>query len=137
MESKTTAKDFFMHLGAIVALYAVAIAFINLVFSVVNEAYPAVNSYSYYYSPQISMPVATLIILFPLFLFLSFVTYKSFEAAPLKKERGVRRWLTYITLFVAGIVFAGALVYVLFKFLDGQDFTAAFLWKALTVLIVT
>lgn len=134
-QAKTTARDFFLHLGSIVALYAVVIAFLNLLFSVINEAYPQINQY--YYSPAISMPVAILIIIFPLFIFLSYMTYKSYEKDPVKKDLSIRKWLTYITLFVAGIVFAGDLVYVVYKFLDGQDFTSGFILKALSVLIVT
>src|SRR3989344_4598948 len=134
-QAKTTARDFFLHLGSIVALYAVVIAFLNLLFSVINEAFPQINQY--YYTPSISMPVAVLIIIFPLFILLSYMTYKGYEQDPSKKDLGIRKWLTYITLFVAGIVFAGDLVYVVFKFLDGQDFTSGFVLKALSILIVT
>jgi len=35
MENKTSAKDFFLHLGAIVALYAVVISFLNLTFKII------------------------------------------------------------------------------------------------------
>lgn len=143
METKTSAKDFFLHLGAIVALYAVAISFVNLLFTVINKAYPAVNQYYYGYfyggyNPyDISLPVATLIIVFPIFLLLSWLLEKSYAADMSKKEIWVRRWLIYITLFVAGIIFVGDLVTVLYKFLSGEDFTIAFALKALTVLGVT
>ena len=46
-------------------------------------------------------------------------------------------WLTFFSLFVAGIILVGDLVMVLYKFLDGQDLTAAFLLKALVVILVT
>jgi heme/copper-type cytochrome/quinol oxidase subunit 2 len=138
---KTTAKDFFLHLGAIAGLYAVAIALVNLLFTVINEAYPAVAEqyiYGYYSgSSSISLPVATLIIIFPVFLLLSMFVYKTYETEPEKKQIGIRRWLTYITLFVAGVILAGDLVTVLYKFLDGQDLTLAFLLKALVVLLLT
>lgn len=137
MESKTTAKDFFLHLGAIAGLYAVAIAFVSLLFTVINEAYPVIDQYSYYYSPSISLPMATLIIIFPVFLLLSRLAYGTYETDPAKKDLAIRRWLTYITLFVAGIILAGDLVTVLYKFLDGQDLTTAFLLKALVVLLLT
>jgi hypothetical protein len=143
MEPKTNAKDFFLHLGAIVALYAVAISFVNMLFTVINKAFPMVNQYSYGYyyggyNPfDISLPVATLIIVFPIFVLLSWLLGKSYAVDATKKEIWVRRWLVYITLFVAGIIFVGDLVTVLYKFLSGEDFTTAFLLKALTVLAVT
>jgi hypothetical protein len=137
--TRATAKDFFLHLGAIAALYAVAIALVNLLFTVINESFPSINQYNYYYynSSSISLPVAALIIVFPIFLLLSRLLYRTYTAEPDKKQLAVRRWLTYITLFVAGIILVGDLVTVLYRFLDGQDLTMAFILKALVVFIIT
>jgi hypothetical protein len=136
--TKASAKDFFLHLGAIVALYTVTISFLNLVFKIINKAFPEVagNIYAWGAGSEISLPVATVIIVFPIFVVLSYFVHKIYLENPAKKELGIRKWLTYITLFVAGIILAGDLVTVLYKFLDGQDFTAAFLLKALAVLLV-
>jgi len=139
-QSKTSAKDFFLHLGEIVALYTIVISFLNVLFKVINYAFPEVTTYYYSYfggGSEISMPVATLIIVFPIFLILSSLVYKSYAVDENKKHLAVRKWLTYITLFVAGIILVGDLVNVLYKFLDGQDLTTAFLLKALSVLLVT
>ena len=137
METRTSAKDFFLHLGAIAGLYATAIALVNLLFTIIDNAYPAVTEYNYYSSSSISLPVATLIIIFPVFLLLSRLVYKTYELEPDKKQFGIRRWLTYITLFVAGIILTSDLVTVLYKFLDGQDLTTAFILKALAVFVLT
>lgn len=140
MESKTSAKDFFLHLGAMAGLYAVVISFLNLLFSIINKAFPEIPQYGYYFggmSSDISLPVATLIILFPIFIILSWINHRSYEKNPEKKHLSVRKWLTYITLFIAGIILAADLVTILYKFLDGQDLTGAFLLKALAVLVVT
>ncbi len=138
MENRASAKDFFLHLGAIVALYTVTVSFLNLIFKVINKAFPEVaqNIYAWGGGSEISMPVATLIVFFPLFIILSYFVYKIYEQNPAKKEINIRKWLIYITLFVAGLLLAGDLVTVLYKFLDGQDLTAAFLLKALSVLLV-
>ncbi|KKP56026.1 MAG: hypothetical protein UR80_C0012G0010 [Parcubacteria group bacterium GW2011_GWB1_35_5] len=138
MENKTSAKDFFLHLGAIVALYAVVISFLNLTFKIISKSFPEIanNIYAWGGGSEISMPVATLIIVFPLFVILSWLVHKIYTQNPIKKELGIRKWLTYITLFVAGIILAGDLITVLYKFLDGQDLTSAFLLKALVVLLV-
>ena len=127
-----------MHLGAIVALYTVVISFLNLLFRIINKAFPEVasNIYAWGGGSEISLPVATLIIVFPIFIVLSHFVNKIYTENPVKKELGIRKWLIYITLFVAGIILAGDLVTVLYKFLDGQDLTAAFLLKALSVLLV-
>lgn len=137
--SKTTAKDFFLHLGAIVGLYTVTVSLINLVFKIISKAFPEINSNAYAWGAgsQISMPVATLIVFFPIFIVLSRMVHKIYIQDPTKKDLPIRKWLTYITLFVAGAILAGDLVTVIYKFLDGQDLTLAFILKALTILIVS
>ena len=141
METQTRigAKEFFLQIGAMVALYAGAIALLNLLFTVINYAFPQVDQYrgySYYYSNPISFPVATLIIVFPLFLFLSWVIQKSYETNPSLRENALRKWLVYITLFIAGIAVVGDLITLIYQFLDGQELTIGFLLKVLSVLVV-
>jgi len=136
--NRASAKDFFLHLGAIVALYTVTVSFLNLIFKIINKAFPEItqNIYAWGMGSEISMPVATIIIFFPLFILLSYLVYKIYAENPAKKDIGIRKWLIYITLFVAGLLLAIDLVTVLYKFLDGQDLTMAFLLKALSVLLV-
>ncbi|MEK7200622.1 MAG: DUF5671 domain-containing protein [Patescibacteria group bacterium] len=137
MENKASAKDFFLHLGVIATLYAIVISFLNLLFRIINKAFPEVasNIYAWGGGSEISLPVATLIIVFPIFAILSYLAYKTYTETLDKKEPWIRKWLVYITLFVTGIVLVGDLVMVLYKFLDGQDLTSAFLLKALAVLV--
>jgi hypothetical protein len=135
---KTTPKDVFLHLGVIVALYVSAISFINLLFTVINVAFPEVGSLRgyYHYSSSISWPVAALIVFFPLYIFLSWFLGKEYAREPERREVWIRRWFIYITLFIAGLTIAVDLVTVLYRFLDGQELTTAFLLKVLTILIV-
>ena len=134
---RASAKDFFINLGAIVALYTVVISLLNLLFTVINNAFPQItNGYNYYGSQSISMPVATLIIFFPIFILLMWLMERSYVVEPEKKNLGIRRWLTYITLFVAGLTLAGDLVTVLYYFIDGQELTTGFLLKILSVFVV-
>lgn len=137
-QTKTSAKDFFLHLGLAVALYTTAISFLNLVFKIINKAFPEVTSniYAWGGGSEISLPVATLIVAFPIFILLSYFIQKIYTENPLKKDLAIRKWLIYVTLFVTGIAFAGDLITVIYKFLDGQDLTTAFVLKALVVLIV-
>jgi hypothetical protein len=134
---QTTAKDFFLQLGTMIVLYSGVIALLNLLFTVINHAFPRVATTYYYYSASsISFPVATLIVAFPLFLWLSWVLKKEYTTDPSRRELGVRKWLLYITLFVSAAGLAGDLVTVIYYFLDGQDLTSSFLLKALSVLVV-
>ena len=134
---KITAKDFFLHIAVVALLYIGTVALLNILFRVINVAFPQVTQYGYYGSTSISLPVATLIVAFPLFLFLANVLRKGYAEEPSRKEYPVRKWLIYITLFIAGIVLAGDLVVLIYYFLDGQELTTAFLLKILSVLVVT
>lgn len=131
---KTTAKDFFLHLGLLVSLYSGVGFLLNLLFSVINSAYPGIDSY--YYTPSMSFPVAALIILTPVLLVLGAFIAKSESADPAKKDIWVKRWSTYLTMFVTGAVIVGDLITVLYFFLDGKDITTAFLLKIVAVLVV-
>jgi hypothetical protein len=136
MNTKITAKDFFLHLGAIVTFYASVIALITLLFEVINFAYPKVTNAYQYYFPSISFQVATLIVAFPLFLFISWLLQKTYVSDPSLREVPIRKWLSYITLFITGGVVAGDLVTVIYMFLDGQELTSGFLLKVLTLLVI-
>jgi len=136
---KTKPKDFFLIIGSMVALYAIVINLLNLLFTIINYAYPAINTYyyGYYNTASISFPVAFLIIVFPIFVVIDWFLAKSFTETPEKKDLPIKKWLSYLTLFISGLVVAGSLVTVLYYFLDGKDLTAGFLLKFLSVFVVS
>lgn len=140
METQTkssSAKDFFINLGAIVALYTSVISLLTLLFVAIDKAYPRViENYSYFSSSSISWPVATLIIFFPIFLLLMWILEREYRVNPEKQNSAIHRWLTYITLFLAGLTVAIDLITVLYYFIDGQELTVGFLLKVLVLLVV-
>ncbi len=135
---KSNAKDFFLQLGAVITLYWATGQVLSLLLTVINKAFPKVNEYSNFgYSGSISFPVASLIVVFPLYVFLNYFIEKECLVNPEKRELSVRKWLTYITLFLSAGTLAGSLIYVIYLFLDGQDITTAFLLKALAWSVVS
>jgi len=137
MNTKTTARDFFLHLGAIICFYASVVALITLHFEVINFAYPKVTNAYMYAFPSISFQVATLIVALPIFLLISRVLQKSYVLDPALREVSLRRWLGFITIFLAGAIVAGDLIAVIYMFLDGQELTLAFILKVLVLLVVS
>lgn len=135
---KGNAKDFFINLGAIVALYTVVISLVNLLFTIIDSVYPKITA-DYYYggSSSISWPVAILLIFFPIFITLMWLMAKQYAVEPERKEAGIHKWLTYITLFVSGIAMAGDLITVIYYFINGENLTTGFLLKVLVLLIIT
>lgn len=133
---KTSPRDFFLHLGAIIALYVSAGSILALLFEIITYAFPRpFDAYSFS-SATISWQVAALIIVFPIFIFLSWVLAHAEAATPAKRDLPVRKWLTYFTLFVAGIAILGDLVVLLTTFLQGEEITAGFALKVCAVLAV-
>ena len=83
---KTTAKDFFLWLGAMVSLYVSAVSLITLVFQYVNYTFP--DELQYYtdpYSGAIRFAISSLIVLFPLFLYLMRKINRDMKEDPTKE----------------------------------------------------
>lgn len=135
---RTTAKDFFLWAGAMVSFYWSVIAFIYLVFNYINYALP--NALSYYpadpYQSGISYQMASVIVLFPLYLFLMKLIHGDIARDASKRDIWVRRWAVILTLFVAGIAIAVDLITLLTTFLNGEALTTAFLLKVLVIFLV-
>ena len=135
---KTTAKDFFLWAGAMVAFYWSVLAFVFLIFDYINYAFP--NALAYYptnpYESGISYEMASVIVLLPIFLFLMHLIRKDIVLDSSRKEIWVRRWALILTLFVAGVSIAVDLIMLLTTFLNGEALTAAFLLKTLVVFLV-
>jgi type II secretory pathway pseudopilin PulG len=131
---KTTAFDFFLHLGVIVSLYTAVGFLLNLLFSVINSAYPQIGGY--YYGTSISLQVAALVVLTPVFLVLAYLVAKGEALDPDKKTLWIKRWSTYLTMFISGAIIMGDLITLIYYFLDGRDLTMAFLLKVLSVFVV-
>ena len=134
---KTSPKDFFLHLLAIATLYASAINFGTLIFQYINIAFPDPLSYSDYWTVQgthsaIRWSIASLIIIFPLFIFTSWYLNKGYATTPYKRNLRIRRWLIYFTLFATALVIIGDLVTLVYNLLEGE-FTIRFILKVLTV----
>jgi hypothetical protein len=129
------AKDFFINLGAIVGLYTIVYWLIQLLFTVINTSYPQITDY-YVGTQSISRPVAILIVFFPIFIVLMWLLEKDFTQDPDKRNEGIHKWLTYITLFIAWLTIAWDLITVLYYFIDGQELAIGFILKVIVLLVI-
>jgi hypothetical protein len=117
-------------------------ALLTLLFQTINFALPdpLVNSGRYVfsgYSGAIRWSIASLIIIFPIYLLLSWLLLKDLKGIPEKAGIWVRRWLLLLTLFIAGAAIAADLVVLINSFLGGLDVTLRFVLKVISVLIVS
>ena len=135
VKPKVTPKDFFLWLGAMASLYVSAVSLILLIHQYITVLLPDFAEYYDAHSGVIRFSIAALIVIFPLYLWLTRMLHQDIRRTPDKKDLWVRRWLVVLTLFVAGLTIAGDLVTVIFNFLNG-DLTLRFLLKAATIVIV-
>ena len=135
MVPKSTPKDVFYHLLSIVTLYMSAISFITLLLQLINSWLPDPLEYSSGVNNAIRWSAAILIVAFPVYLLMMWLINKDIALMPARRELRVRKWLGYLTLFIAAItaiIDVGTLVYNLL----GGELTTRFILKILVVLAV-
>jgi magnesium-transporting ATPase (P-type) len=79
--------------------------------------------------------MSILLISVPFYILTSWMLGKDLRANPLKRELGLRKWLVYLTLFLAAITIIVTLIVLVNNFLGGE-LTVRFLLKTLIVLAV-
>jgi len=110
---------------------------VTLLWQYVNYFFPDVLNYMavYYASGLIRFLVSSLIIVFPVFILVSWFLNKIYRNEAQVRESKIRKWLIYLTLFIASLVIIGDLVSVI-NMLLGGEITIRFILKALSVLVV-
>lgn len=118
-----------------IALYASVFSFVSLLFDYINYTFPDALVYVEPYSGGMRSEMATLIILFPIFLLLMRIVRRDIVEVPEKRELWVRRWAIVLTMFIAGITIAIDLITLITDFLGGE-LTTPFMLKAFIILLV-
>lgn len=133
---RSTARDVFSHLLGIVTLYVAVISFTTLCFQYINVKFPDLLV-SYYLNELdiIRQAMAGLIVVWPVFILMSWLIQRDIKADPTKHDIGIRKWLLYLTLFVTAITIIVDLVTLINVFLNGE-ITTRFILKVGVVLAV-
>ena len=137
-EDRGGAREAFFHLLAFVTLYASVISVLVLLFEYLNRHFPdAAFDYANYGddSSTIRWFIATLIVSFPVFAWMSYIIAKDIAKNPERAWSPVRRWLTYLTLFVTACVLVGDGITLLFYLLQGE-ISVRFVLKVFAVLAI-
>src|SRR3989338_8386169 len=100
---RSTPYQVFLHLMMMAMFYVSVITLIALIVQYINLLFPdELLSYGEAYD-VIRSTSSSLIVTFPVFLLTSWFIRKAFKRDPNERNMGIRRWLIYLTLFVAGI----------------------------------
>jgi hypothetical protein len=138
--SGAAAKDAFYYLLAFSTLATWTIGFGSLMFTLIENWIPdplaqSANVYTPYDSSALAFSIASVLVAFPIYLFVMRLIIREAQLDPEKLESGVRKWLTYIALLIATAVMIGDLVTVLEFFLRGEV-TSRFIAEAATVIAI-
>lgn len=137
----TAAKDAFFYLLVFSTLATWTIGLGSLSFTLVDRwLADTLFSSSYYYQGydtySIAASLASILVAFPVYLFVSRTVVRDGRNDPEKLNSPIRKWLTYMALVVAAGVFIGDLIAALTYLLRGE-ITSRFVAKALVVLVLS
>lgn len=131
-----SAREAFLYLVLFTTLYLSAYHLGSLLFDLVNQAFPdPAMSYGIRLGSTMRWSVATIIIAFPVFLWLSAHIGRELARQPVKRQSAVRRWLTYLTLFVAAVSLLADLITLVDSVLGGE-LTVRFVLKVAIVAVI-
>jgi hypothetical protein len=134
--SSASSRETFMYVVMFATLLVSAISLGNLVFELINRAFPDPAQPAFGSTLQaIRWSVSSLIVSFPIFLAVAWLIDREVRAQPVKRASRVRTRLTYVTLFIASCVLVGDIITAVYTFLGGE-LTLRFLLKVLTVGVI-
>ena len=133
---KTTPRDFFLYLGAMVTLYWSAGSLIALFFTIIDAIFKdQLNYYFDPYSSGIRFAIASLIVVFPVSVLLFRSIKGDVMGEPAKLLLPIRRWFFAFTVFLTSAALIGDIIALLNTFLGGE-ITTRFVLKVASVIVV-
>ena len=131
-----SAREAFFYLVLLATLYTSAYHLAQLFFQIIDRVFPDPADPTGDYTRQaIRWSVSSLIVAFPVFVYVSVMTNRGVRADPNKRGSKVRRWLTYITLFLAASFLIGDFTTLVYNLLGGE-LSLRFVLKVATVAVI-
>jgi hypothetical protein len=137
MATAHTAKHTFFYLLALVTLGFVATGLGQIIFQVINALFPEVApSYDAYFSQEtLRFGISAVIVGGPMYAVITHLINKELQTGEMRPDAGIRKWLTYLILFVSSLVIIGFLIGILNSFLSGE-LTIKFILKAFSAIFI-
>ncbi|MBF0513803.1 MAG: hypothetical protein HQK81_07025 [Desulfovibrionaceae bacterium] len=132
-----SAREVFIYLIMFAALYDAAFCLGSMAFLFIDHALPdpAHASRLNNFIANVRWDVSSLVVAFPVFLATFRSAGKAIAANPARRDSRPRKWLTYMTLFVASVALAGDLIGLVYNALGGE-LTIRFALKVATVAVI-
>lgn len=138
MENKTKAVDFLLYLGIFISLVTSVTNILEIIFTAIDKRFVDVLTavYSYdMYNDSMRMAIASLMVMFPVYLLISWYISRDIVKFAYKKDILVRKVMIYVALFVTVLTLIGTLVSLIYTYLGGE-LSIRFELKALAVFVV-
>lgn len=131
-----SAREAFLYLVLFLCLYLSAFSFGSLLFEFITNAFPDIlRPYEQYNISTVRFATSALIVTFPLYIFLTAKMRTEMKKDTEKQRSKIRKWLTYLTLFVAAGVLIGDAITLLFNLLGGE-LTLRFILKVGAIALI-
>lgn len=130
-----TARHTFVYALLFVAMAFTASYFVVIVHQLIDLQLPDIVPDVHASPRRLRWAAAMLIVWTPVFLFMSYYVARSSASDDSIRKSPVRKWLTYLALFVSALILLGDGVYTVNQLLQG-DLTLRFVLKAATVAVV-
>lgn len=137
MPTTSKAREAFLYLLMFVSLAMAATsvggAYFNVIDNYIRDPLDYAGPYRF---ESLRWQLAAIIVASPVFFFVTRAVRRLVGREAALRRSGIRKWVTYLALFIAAAVILGDLINVLAKFFGGE-LTPRFIWKSLTVLAVS
>ncbi|WP_345986570.1 DUF5671 domain-containing protein [Sulfurimonas sp. HSL-1656] len=135
-----SAMEAFLYLLLFAALYMSAYNLGSLLFNIIalvlpDPALTGGMDMEEWIERSIRWDISMLLIAFPLYLYMSYLISRSYRRDPLGRGSKIRKWLTYVTLFIVSGFIVGDLAVLVFNLLGGE-MTLRFFLKFLVVAVI-
>ena len=112
------AREAFVYLVLFSTLYVSAFNLGALLFQFIDEVFPPSSGGGDLEAMRWS--ISLLVVAFPVFVFVSRTNERAIRQDPRRRLSKVRRWLTYLTLFVAASILIGTMTNIVYNLLSGE-----------------
>jgi type II secretory pathway pseudopilin PulG len=136
---QVSAREAFLYLVLFATLYLAAWHLGSLAFDLINHAFPDPSDdrpSGLWGGDATRWSIASIVVAFPVFLFVARQLGRELAANPVKRLSAVRRWLTYLTMFIAVTVLSGDFIMLVYKGLGGE-LTIRFGLKVLVAALIS
>src|SRR3989304_1633291 len=109
MERNDGARDIFLQFLSSPSLYVAAGSFIALIFQYINSVFDSIR-----------WSISILIVIFPVYAWTLWFMDKGYKEVPERMAMKSRKWLVYLTIFVAALLMIGDFVALVYQLLRGE-----------------